>query len=85
MRHGGTRSSAPGSPAYREFTRRRGRDPIVASRSRAGGDIRSIVLLASETAGPEGWRVAGYQAQGPGAGPLVVGALREALVERNVL
>lgn len=65
--------------------------------SGADGDVRSTYLLASETAGPAGWRVAGYKAQGPGAGPLVIGVLRakgrrdgdlmdevEELIERNV-
>lgn len=65
--------------------------------TRAGGDLSSTYLLASKTAGPAGWRVAGYKAQGPGAGPLVVGVLRakgrhdgdlmddvEDLIERNV-
>ena len=61
------------------------------------GALTTTYLLASETAGPAGWRVAGYQAQGADAGPFVVGVLRsktdrrknlmndvEELVERNV-
>jgi hypothetical protein len=61
------------------------------------GALTSTYLLASETAGPAGWRVAGYQAQGADKGPFVVGVLRsktdrrknlmndvEELVERNV-
>jgi hypothetical protein len=61
------------------------------------GALTSTYLLASETAGPAGWRVAGYQAQGADKGPYVVGVLRsrkerrnnlmndvEELVERNV-
>jgi hypothetical protein len=65
--------------------------------ARANGDLRSTYLLTSKQAGPAGWRVAGYKAQGPGSGPLVVGVLRakgsrdgnlmedmEELIERNV-
>lgn len=69
----------------------------VEAKARARGDFSSTYLLASETAGPGGWRVAGYRAQGPSAGPLVIGVLRaqgrrddnlmdevEELIERNV-
>lgn len=61
------------------------------------GDVQSTFLLTSEKPGPKGWRVAGYQARGSGAGPLVVGVIRargdrnrdlmddvEDLLERNV-
>ncbi|MDP8916548.1 MAG: hypothetical protein M3M95_04990, partial [Pseudomonadota bacterium] len=69
----------------------------VETQGRKNGDFSSTYLLASETAGPGGWRVAGYKAQGPGAGPLVIGVLRargrrdgdlmdevEDLIQRNV-
>ena len=39
-----------------------------------GADI--TYLLTSDTAGPSGYRVVGYKAQGPAAGPLVVGVFR---------
>ena len=44
--------------------------------STKGGDVRSTYLLASETPGPSGVRLAGYAARGPAKGPLVVGVLR---------
>jgi hypothetical protein len=40
------------------------------------GDVRSTYIVASETAGPTGVRLAGYSARGPAAGPMVVGVLK---------
>jgi hypothetical protein len=37
-----------------------------------GSGVRARFILASETAGPHGYRVAGYEARGPTAGPIVV-------------
>jgi hypothetical protein len=45
----------------------------VRSHSDKNGDLKSTFILASETPGPQGWRVAGYEARGPVNGPLVVG------------
>ena len=44
--------------------------------STKGGDVKSTYLLASETPGPSGLRLAGYSARGPATGPLVVGVVR---------
>ena len=42
-------------------------------RTRGGGrDVNSSLILASDHAGPAGWRVVGYEARGPRTGPLVV-------------
>ncbi len=42
-------------------------------RTRGGGrDVSSSLILASDHAGPAGWRVVGYEARGPRSGPLVV-------------
>lgn len=61
------------------------------------GDVRSTFLLTSEKPGPTGWRLAGYQTRGSGAGDMVLGVLRargerdrnlmddvEDLLDRNV-
>ena len=39
------------------------------------GGIRRRVIFANETAGPNGYKVAGYDARGPQGGPLVVASL----------
>jgi hypothetical protein len=39
------------------------------------GGIRRKFILASDTAGPNGFKVAGYDARGPQGGPLVVASL----------
>jgi hypothetical protein len=40
-----------------------------------GSGVRARFMLASDTAGPHGYKVVGYEARGPKEGPLVVGAL----------
>ncbi len=37
-----------------------------------GGGIRASYILASETAGPHGYKAVGYEARGPQAGPVAV-------------
>jgi hypothetical protein len=37
-----------------------------------GSGVRARYILASETAGPHGYRMAGYEARGPAGGPIVV-------------
>lgn len=37
-----------------------------------GSGIRARYILASETAGPHGYKMAGYEARGPAGGPIVV-------------
>ncbi len=37
-----------------------------------GSGFRARYILASETAGPHGYRMAGYEARGPSSGPIVV-------------
>jgi hypothetical protein len=39
------------------------------------GGIRRVFFLASDTAGPNGFKVAGYEARGPATGPLVVATM----------
>ncbi|HEY5107057.1 MAG TPA: hypothetical protein VII73_09855 [Caulobacteraceae bacterium] len=40
-----------------------------------GSGLRSRFILASNTAGPHGYRMAGYEARGPMGGPLVVATM----------
>lgn len=62
-----------------------------------GGDFRSTYMLVDEQAGTDGWRLVGYEARGPAAGPIVTAVVRvrdrkedevfdaaKALVEHNV-
>jgi len=39
------------------------------------GNIRRDFVLASDTPGPHGFKVAGYEARGPQGGPIVVGSM----------
>lgn len=39
------------------------------------GNIRRDFVLASDTPGPHGFKVAGYEARGPEGGPIVVGSM----------
>ncbi|HEY2178365.1 MAG TPA: hypothetical protein VGH15_07270, partial [Caulobacteraceae bacterium] len=39
------------------------------------GGMRRVFFLASDTPGPSGYKVAGYEARGPKAGPLVVASM----------
>ena len=70
---------------------------VRVSDAENAGDVRSTFLITSDEPGPAGWRVAGYQARGSGAGRLVLGVLRargerhnglmddmEDLLDRNV-
>jgi hypothetical protein len=38
--------------------------------------VRRSVILASDTPSPAGWRMAGYEARGPQAGPVLVATIR---------
>jgi hypothetical protein len=55
---------------------------------RMGGDsengaVSSMFLVTSETPGPAGWRLAGYQARGSDGGPVVLGVMRAREERRN--
>ena len=39
------------------------------------GGVRRVFFLASDTPGPNGYKVAGYEARGPAAGPLAVATM----------
>ncbi|HWA63496.1 MAG TPA: hypothetical protein VG939_19115 [Caulobacteraceae bacterium] len=41
-----------------------------------GPGVRKMLILASETPGPNGYRVTGYEARGPEGGPIVVALVR---------
>lgn len=46
-------------------------------RTRAqGSDVRATYVLTDEIPSEEGWRTVGYEARGPGAGPIVVALIR---------
>jgi len=41
-----------------------------------GPDVRTTLILTSDQAGTQGWRVVGYEARGPRTGPLVVATVK---------
>jgi hypothetical protein len=41
----------------------------------AGGGVREVFVLTSETPGPHGFKLASYEARGPSDGPLVVASI----------
>ncbi len=51
----------------------------------SGSGIRARYILASETAGPHGYKLAGYEARGPRGGPLVVAILRSKSDDEDTL
>jgi hypothetical protein len=57
---------------------------IIRAR-RAGPDVRSTLILATDSPGPEGWHVAGYEARGPRSGPLVVAIVKSKADEHDRL
>ena len=57
----------------------------IRTRDDDDGGLRSMFLVASETPGPAGWRVAGYQARGAQNGPAVVGVVRSREEKRDGL
>lgn len=48
---------------------------VVRARS-FGPNFEESLILASKTAGPDGWRTVGYEAVGPKTGPLVVASFQ---------
>ena len=48
-----------------------------------GPDVRTTVILTSNTPGPQGWRVVGYEAHGPKTGPLVVATVKTSSDEHD--
>ena len=51
------------------------RGAVIRARN-SGPNVRATLIMASDEAGPQGWRAVGYQASGPRAGPLVVAVIR---------
>jgi hypothetical protein len=50
-----------------------------------GGGIRQSFILASETAGPNGYKLASYEARGPAGGPIVVASILSKTNEHDQL
>ncbi|HZZ35279.1 MAG TPA: hypothetical protein VFE03_06105 [Caulobacteraceae bacterium] len=48
-------------------------------------NVRMTLILASETAGPHGYKLAGYEARGPRGGPLAVASVKAKTDERDGL
>lgn len=52
---------------------------------RHGAGVRKMVILTSETPGPHGYRVVGYEARGPAAGPIMVATVKTKSEEHDDL
>jgi hypothetical protein len=72
---GGGANVQVGSPADRGVTVNAGEGGAQIHINEGGSGVRARFILASETAGPHGYRFAGYEARGPAAGPIVVAEL----------
>lgn len=55
---------------------------IIRTRS-SGPNVRSTFMIASDQAGPLGWRAVGYEARGPRSGPLVVAVVKTKSEDRE--
>ncbi len=55
---------------------------IIRTRS-SGPNVRSTFMIASDDAGPAGWRAVGYEARGPRSGPLVVAVVKTKSEDRE--
>jgi hypothetical protein len=75
--HGGDNNAdvRVGGPGDRGVTVNAGEGGAQIHINEGGSGIRARFILASETAGPHGYHVAGYEARGPAAGPIVVAAI----------
>ena len=76
---GGIRIRADGAPdtGDSEVVSVNANGEAAEIRTRASGeDLRATYILTDETASEEGWRTVGYEARGPGAGPLVVAVIQ---------
>ncbi len=51
--------------------------------SEPGGGVRQMFILASDTPGPNGYRMVGYEARGPEGGPLVVATITSKTNDRD--
>ena len=65
-----------GTPAHGQFSVDADDQGAVIRAKGGGADIRSTLIMASDKAGPNGWRVVGYEARGPHAGPLVIAVVK---------
>jgi hypothetical protein len=72
---GGGANVQVGSPGDRGVTVNAGEGGAQIHINEGGSGVRARFILASETAGPHGYRVAGYEARGPATGPIVVAQL----------
>lgn len=76
---GGIRIRADGAsePAEGDVTSVNVNEEAAEIRTRAGGgDVRATYILTDDTPSEDGWRTVGYEARGPGAGPIVVALVR---------
>lgn len=71
------------SPGKGQFTVDADDGGAIIRATAVGPDVRSTVILTSKTPGPQGWRVVGYEAHGPKAGPLVVATVKSAADEHD--
>lgn len=76
---GGIRIRADGAsePSNGDFVSISANGEAAEVRTRAqGGDVRATYVLTDASPSEDGWRTVGYEARGPGAGPVVVALVR---------
>ena len=71
------RTDAPSEPTDGNVVSVSANEGAAEVRTRGrGGEVRATYILTDEVASDEGWRTVGYEARGPGAGPIVVAIFR---------
>ncbi len=65
-----------GGPGGRSSVVAKDGGAVIRSGGVGAGSVDATYIAAADAAGPDGWRVAGYVARGPLAGPLVVAQVR---------
>jgi hypothetical protein len=69
--HGG-----PGPFGRGQFTVDADNGSVIVRTHNRGPNVDESLVLASNTSGPQGWRLLGYDALGPRSGPLVVATVK---------
>jgi hypothetical protein len=67
--------TVPGGPGHDQVTVNATDGGARIEVHEKGAGIRSMFMLASDTAGPNGWKSVGFEARGPQAGPIVVASI----------
>lgn len=75
----------PGRPDHGQVTIDANDDAAVVHVHAFGPNFDEMLIRASKTPGPQGWRTVGYEALGPRSGPLVVATVQSRAEEHDTL